>query len=177
MKRKKSAFLPPIFIFFVALLTLAGWLFALSKIYSIKENILSLRRELLESEQKVQDSGALRRLTSGVEEEKIKINSLFLSGSDLVHLIEGLESLGKSSGVEVKINSVLESAEGKEKPHISFSAKGEFNKIFQYLYRLDNFPYPLNIEKASFQKIKTDKTNKEGWQAIFDVKLESYEPS
>ena len=177
MNRKKSAFLLPVFIFLMAFLILAGWFFALSRIYLIKEDILSLRRELLESEKKVQDSGSLRRLASGVEEEKIKIDSLFLNESGLIHLIEGLESLGKSSGVEMKMSSVSTSDETGEKPRISFLVEGTFNQVFQYLYHMDNFPYSLNIEKASFQKIKTEKESKGKWRVVFDVKLESYETS
>lgn len=159
---------------------LAGWFFALSRIYLIKNDILSLRKELLENIKKEEDGGVLRRLAAGIEEGKVKINSLFLSESGLVRLIEGLESLGKNFGLNLKITSVF-AGDDESKPRVSFSIEGTFNQIFQYLYHVDNFPYPLSIEKAFFQKIGAGKEGgkkEEGkWQVIFDVKLESYENS
>lgn len=175
MKRGKFALT---FIFFLISLTLAGWLFALLRIYSTKNDILDLRRTLLENKKQEENSAALRRFTSSVQEEGIKINSLFLNENGLIRLIEGLESLGENSGLELNINSVSVS-DDKGKPRVSFSAEGTFNQIFQYLYHMDNFPYPLSVEKASFQKLRESKEekvkNKEKWKVVFEVKLESYE--
>ena len=167
----------PLLVFFTVFLMLAGWFFALSRIYLIKGDILSLRRELLENKKNEEDAKSLRNIFSDIEEKEVKINSLFLNENGLVHLIEGLESLGKSSGAEMKMNSVSADKGKEEKPRLSFSVEGTFNQIFQYLYHMDNFLYSLSIEKASFQKIKTDKSNKEEWRVFFDVKLENYEPS
>ena len=167
----------PVFAFLMAFLILAGWFFALSRIYLIKGDVLNLRRELLENEKSEEESKFLRSTALSISEKGIKINSLFLNESGLIHLIEGLESLGKSSGVEMKMSSVSTSDETGEKPRVSFSVEGTFNQIFQYLYHMNNFPYVLSIEKASFQKIKAEKSNKGKWKAVFDVKLESYESS
>lgn len=174
---KKSAFLLPVFVFFIVFLMLTGWFLSLSRIYLIRGDILSLRRELIENKKRSEDAKSLRNIISDIDEKEIKINSLFLNESGLVRLIEGLELVGKSSGVEIKMSSVSADDEKKEQPRLSFSVEGTFNQIFQYLYHLDNFPYPLSIEKASFQKTKADKESKGKWQVVFDVKLESYEPS
>ena len=108
----------PLLVFFTVFLMLAGWFFALSRIYLIKGDILSLRRELLENKKNEEDAKSLRNIFSDIEEKEVKINSLFLNENGLVHLIEGLESLGKSSGAEMKMNSVS-ADKGKNRAFLS----------------------------------------------------------
>ena len=87
--------------------------------------------------------------------------------------------------MSLKISAISTEKGVASKPVISFSAQGEFEQIFKYLYFLENLPYLITIDKVSFQNTEVNsaiaqadnkKTNSTSvWQALFSIKLESYE--
>ena len=168
------------------LLAFAGWFYAVSKISSEKKAILELRKTILRGEKKHTNEKSLARLLDGVKKEREAIEAVFLKEDDLIRLIKGLESIGESSGVSLKISAISADKSAASKPVISFSAQGTFEQLFQYLYFLENLPYLITINKVSFQKEEDGKkiaqgnNNKKGdlipsWQALFSIQLESYE--
>ena len=60
-------------------------------------------------------------------------------------------------------------------PTLNFTVKGSFHQLFRYLYFLENLPYLIIIDKATFYKIETDEDGGDQWQANFNIKLEGYE--
>ena len=182
----KSKFFITIFILFALIFSaFAGWFYALSKISSERKAILELRKTILRGEKNKINEKSLVRLIDSVKKEKDAVESVFLKEDDLIRLIKGLESIGESSGVSLKISAISSEKNAVSKPAVSFSAKGTFEQLFQYLYFLENLPYLITINKVSFQneedrKEVTQETNKKNsltpsWQALFNIQLESYE--
>ena len=163
----------------------AGWFYEVSKISSERKAILELRKNILISEKKNTDEKSLASLLDSIKKERGAIESVFLKEDDLVRLVKGLESIGESSGVSLKISAISAEKNSASKPVISFSAKGAFEQLFQYLYFLENLPYLITIDKVSFQNMETgdemaQASNKKinstpVWQALFSIQLESYE--
>lgn len=164
----------------------AGWFYIFSKISSERKAILELRKNILRGEKKSTDEKSLTRFLDGVKNEKGLIESIFLKEDDLIRLIKGLESIGESSGVSLKISAISVEKNAASKPVVSFSAKGTFEQLFKYLYFLENLPYLITINKVSFQQEEdgqktTQKNNDKKsdtiptWQALFGIQLESYE--
>lgn len=131
----------------------------------------------MSNEKKSVDENSLVRFLNSVKKEKETIESVFLKEDDLIRLIKGLESIGESSGVSFKIESISVEKSKDSKPIISFSAKGTFGQLFKHLYLLENIPYFITINKVSFQNEKNDSESDSifGWQALFSIQLESYE--
>lgn len=182
----KSKFFATIFILFLlVILVSAGWFYVFAKISSGRKEILELRKNIMRSEKKMVDEKSLVVFLEGVKKEKGLIESVFLKEDDLIRLIKGLESIGESSGVSLKISAISTEKGESSKPVISFSAQGEFEQVFKYFYFLENLPYLITIDKVSFQNTEANgeiaqadnkKTNSTPvWQALFSIKLESYE--
>lgn len=182
----KSKFFTTIFILLALIfLVSAGWFYVFSKISSERKSILELRKNILRSEKKNADEKSLARFLDGVKNERGLIESVFLGEEDLIRLIKGLESIGESSGVSLKISAISAENKTASKPVISFSAKGTFEQLFKYLYFLENIPYFITINKVSFQNEENGRESAQGknkkidlipsWQALFSIQLESYE--
>lgn len=169
------------FIFMVS----AGWFYVFSKIFSEREAIFELRKNIIRSEKKNIDEKSLNQFLDGIKKERETIESVFLKEDDLIRLIKGLESIGESSGVSLKISAISAEKKKSSKPVISFSAQGTFEQLFKYMYFLENLPYFITINKVSFQNEEDSNesaqvNNKKGsaapgWQALFSIQLESYE--
>ena len=169
----------------IIFLAAASWFYMFSKIYSEKKSILELKKIILQNDKKNNEEKSLVRLLDGIKNEKGLIESVFLKETDLIRLIKGLESIGESSGVLLKISSISTEKNATAKPTLSFSVKGTFEQLFQYLYFLENLPYLIRIDKVSFQNEEDGKKSATGndkksnltplWQALFSIQLESYE--
>ena len=166
-------------------LAFAGWFYVFSKINSEKKEIFELRKIILRNDKKNNNEKSLSRLIDGIKKEKNIIDSFFLKEKDLIRLINGLESIGENASVSLKISSVSVEKKAGSKPGLLFSVKGTFDQLFKYLYFLENLPYLITVDSVSFQKTgdgneNTQENAKENksthlWQALFSIKLESYE--
>ncbi len=169
----KNKFFITIFILFVLFfLASAGWFYVFSKISFEKKEILELRKTILLNDKKNNNEKSLSRLVDSLKNEKNAVDSFFLKEKDLIRLIKGLESIGESSSVSLEISSVSIEKKTGSKPSFSFNVKGTFEQIFKYLYFLENLPYLITIDSVSFQKTEDPAPI---WQALFSIKLESYE--
>jgi len=176
MKNKKFAITVFISVL-ISAASLGAWFFAVSRMYEKRLAITELKKTLLENDRKIMEAKEINSLIASVKKEKAIIDSVFLTEKDLLRVIQGLESIGKSSGVELKIGSVI-AGEGSAKPVFNFSVSGSFEQLFEYFYFLENIPYLINISKVSFQKTEVaGKENVVLWRADFDVELEGYENS
>ena len=182
----KSKFFLTIFILFALIfLVFIGWFYALSKISSERKAIIELRKTILRGEKNNINERSLVRLIDSAKKEREIVESVFLKENDLIRLIKGLESIGESSGVSLKISAISAEKNKTSKPAISFSAQGTFEQLFKYLYFLENLPYMITINKISFQNEEDAKESVPGndkkiglipkWQALFSIQLESYE--
>lgn len=182
----KNKFFATIFVLFVLIfLASAGWFYVFSKISSERKEILELRKNILQGDKKSADEKSLARFLGGIKDEKSLIESVFLKGDDLIRLIKVLESIGEDSGVSLKISAISTEKKEASKPVISLSAEGTFEQLFKYLYLLENIPYLITINNVSFQKEEVGNESAQGnnkkigavpgWQALFSIKLESYE--
>lgn len=182
----KNKFFTTIFVLFISVfLVLAGWFYIFSKISSEKKEILELRKNILHREKKNTDEKSLARFLDGVKNERSLIESVFLKEDDLIRLIKGLESIGESSGVSLKISAISAEKNAASKPVVSFSAEGTFEQLFKYLYFLENLPYFITINKISFQSEEDGKEIVQAggkkiistpvWKSLFNIQLESYE--
>lgn len=182
----KNKFFIIIFVLSVSVfLALAGWFYVFSKIFSEKKAIFELRKNILRGEKKNTDEKSIARFLDGVKNERSLIESIFLKEDDLIRLIKGLESIGESSGVSLKISAISAEKNAAEKPAVSFGASGTFEQLFKYLYFLESLPYLITINKVSFQNEEAGKEIVQAggkkiisapvWQALFNIQLESYE--
>ncbi|HBB56606.1 TPA: hypothetical protein DEW47_01690 [Patescibacteria group bacterium] len=175
MKSKKFV-IPIIFLVAIDAVALIFLFFAVSAINEEKKDILAARELIAKNEKNIDSNSSLKKLASDIEDDKLKVFSMFLSRDELIRIIKSLESIESDSGVSLKISSIdMDEKQSVVAPTLNFTVKGSFHQLFRYLYFLENLPYLIIIDKATFYKIETDEDGGDQWQANFNIKLEGYE--
>lgn len=175
MKSKKFL-ISIIFLMVIDFLAVMIMVFFANRVNEEKNVVLSVKNALAKNENDINSNNFLKKLASDIKEDKLRIYSMFLSRDDLIRIIKSLESIESDAGVSLKISSI--EVDGKNEvaaPTLSFMVRGSFSQLFRYLYFLENLPYLIVIDKASFYKIEADKERAEEWQASFNIKLDGYE--
>ncbi|MDP3902038.1 MAG: hypothetical protein Q8Q21_00425, partial [bacterium] len=168
--------IPIIFLVAIDALALIFLFFVVSAINEEKKDILAARELIAKNEKNIDSNSSLKKLASDIEEDKLKVFSMFLSRDELIRIIKSLESIESDSGVSLKISSIeMDEKQSVVAPTLNFTVKGSFSQLFRYLYFLENLPYLIIIDKATFYKIETDEDGGDQWQANFNIKLEGYE--
>lgn len=186
MLKIKNNFIATVLVLvFVIFIATAGCSFLFFKAYSERKSIIELKKTILQNNKKGEENKILADMFNHLNKEKEIVSSVFIKEEDFVRLIKNLESTGIVAGVALKINSILPANINKKtNPQISLTAKGSFEQIFRYMNMLENLPYLVIIDNVSLQNIQDAKdkledfkkppTNRE-WQALFNLRLESYE--
>ena len=82
------------------------------------------------------------------------IDGAFLTPQQVVEFIQTLERAAAESNIDLVISSAEIATGESENPtqhsNFSISATGNFTKIYEYITLLENTPYRIEIEQASF---------------------------
>lgn len=186
MLKVKNNFIATVLVLvFVILGVTAGCSFLFFKAYLERKSIIELKKTILQNNKKGEENKILVDTLDRLNKEKETISSVFIKEEDFVRLIKNLESTGAIANVALKINSILPAnIDKKTNPQVSLTAKGSFEQVFRYMNMVENLPYLVIIDNVSLQNIQDAKDkpddskkmsmNRE-WQALFNLRLESYE--
>lgn len=180
MLKTKNNFITTVIVsVFIVLTAVSGVFFLFLKVLSERDSVTELKKTILQNNKKSEENKILTDAIDRLKKEKETISAIFLKEEDFVRLIKSLESAGEASGVSLKINSISPTdIDKKTNPQVSFTAKGSFERIFRYMNMLENIPYLTTIENVALQNIQDAKDKSlsgRGWQALFNLRLESYE--
>ncbi|RJQ30818.1 hypothetical protein C4572_03590 [Candidatus Parcubacteria bacterium] len=161
----------------IVLIGLSGsaWFFLAAKIFAARAAVMELKTKVSQNGKKIEEEKNLKRMLAGISKETALVDSVFLGQAELIRLIEGLEGIGSDSGVSLQIKSINVE---KNSPSLNLSLEGSFEKLFEYLYLLENLPYLINIQNVSFRKPDEGSgaaAQSGNWQADFNILLDSYE--
>lgn len=165
---KKKSIIYLIFITILNLLLIGGSLYLYFSIQKQREILKQIPQDLILAETEVQNNKALKKQIEETREYWEKFNSIFLDKDEIISFIENLETLGKKIGLSLEFDSVDTNTEKGQKPHFRFHTEGNFDKLFQFLLLIENYPYQI-----VFQELRFTKTT-ELWRADFDIILTSY---
>lgn len=185
MLKIKNNFIATIIVLILIVLVAGlGVFFLFFKVSSERKSIIELKKTMLQNNKKSEENKILADTLNRLKKEKEIIDAVFLKEEDFVRLIKSLESAGDISGVALKINSISPAnIDKKTNPQVSFTAKGSFEQIFKHMNMIENLPYLVTIESVSLQNIQDAKDKPDNykpplsreWQALFSLRLESYE--
>jgi Tfp pilus assembly protein PilO len=91
----------------------------------------------------------LANVLATVREDKQAIEHYFVSTETLPELIETIEQLGTSTQISFLLTGATVVDTPKPLIHLTFTATGQFNRLYQFLSMLDNAPYALSLNQAS----------------------------
>ncbi len=118
-----------------------------------KSEIVVLEENIENKQQLEQNASSIKHLILDTKKERSELNSYLVDSNELVGFIEKLESVGKHSGVSVKLSSVEEKKEDGLIT-INLSADGKWKEVAYFLKLIEALPKKINIERVVFTKLK-----------------------
>jgi hypothetical protein len=118
---------------------------------------------------------ALERTIKSTEIQRKLIDAYFIPEADVSRFIEHVESLGRSAGVSLKMNSVQKTP--AKKFEVSFVASGTFASIYRMLLLVEAMPFSVKVKSLRMNKnttLPTPGMERDPWQGSFVVSLESF---
>jgi hypothetical protein len=182
--------------FFVVTILLIVSIFDFYAYYIISDQDSRVVQSMSDLDQEMKKSLNLDKVKKVVKETEIsrgQIQNYFIPAGGEVGFIESLESIGRISSVEVKVDNV-DLGSAKDWPGISTAAEqntfqlvkvrlsviGNWNNVNRYWQLLENLPYRVSFDHISLLTSSigslTDKKVKDSnrgpvWQIGFDVSV------
>lgn len=117
---------------------------------------------------------SVRALQSNAGADIAAFERLALTNETLVPMIETIENVGRSLGLETKIISVDKVAKGKDASalggfRVAVESDGGWSGSLAFLKALESLPYRVNFEETSYLK------GASGWHSRIVIFLPSFE--
>lgn len=131
--------------------------------------ILNLTDEVAETRVLAQ---SIRIMQNNAGQDLAAFDNLILSGDKLVPLIEGIEGVGRTLGLDINIVSVgkIEDKKSVEPDiiRIVMETQGSWAQTFSFLRAIENLPHRVMIEESSLLKGEI------GWRLKIILSLYSF---
>lgn len=156
-----------------------------SDIKSKNETILTVEQDLSSKNEKHEYLMSLQNLVESIDPQVKKIESSIIPKSGDVAFIEELESLGRSEGLLVEIDSLNLAGDPKISSStlsmlkVKFRATGAWAEVYKFVSIIESLKYRIKINKFTLSSkeeltaTKNPNGNKE-WQGIFEVSVLEY---
>ena len=113
---------------------------------------------------------SIKSLMEDTKKEREQLANLFVQSKGEVDFIEAVESLGRTVGVNLEIESVgVETMKGKtssstELFRLSAKTEGSWSGIINLLTLLENMPFSISFENLNLRKISGGSNSKDSKQ-------------
>ncbi len=112
-----------------------------------------------------------------LKEERAELESHFTRKSDVVPLLDTLESLAAAVSAKATISSVEVSKDGSVLL-VNLRTSGTFDSLYKFLTLLENASYQIDFSMVDFRKVAA--SSEEGapsaplWEGVFGLKVLSF---
>lgn len=121
----------------------------------------------------------IKSVLSEINPDIRSLSARLVDTEGTIAIIESVESLGRSIGMEAKINSVgVKGADPKSKDAknqttenllLNFSVSGPWDKVYRFLKIVEHLPYKTSIQNVSLNRISADKVSV--WNGSFSISI------
>ncbi len=176
MNLSKTNKLLVIWIVYTLILTIA-YVFIFSNIRAKKANTINAVKEITALEESNSKLYDLKNIALEIEIEKNKLNNFFVGGSrdDILDFIKLIERIGVLSNTDVTKNILNNELESELVWNLNtrITASGTWDEVYTFLILLENIPYKLEINQASFKRlgdIRND-SSESMWSGGFSINV------
>lgn len=168
-KKKKSVIIISLIV--INAIFICGTFLLFYKINLKNKSISKIKEDIIFYEKRLENIKNIEKSLSDSEENGNAIKKVFLNKESIINFIERLEYLAKQTNVGLDMKSVNISSESSRVPVFSFSIRGSFTDIYDYLKFIESESYQITLAKAYFNKSEESS----GWEASFDLELLSFQ--
>lgn len=152
----KSAIINLSIVSVALVLSIIGYVWWHSVLVKKSVSVVNLEHLIVAKMEAAGRIAAARATLSEIEGDEKIVQSYFVSKSDIVAFIDGLESQGRFLGSSVDVLSVapLDSAD-RPMLALTLSVKGSFDAVMRTVGALEYSPYDLSVETFSIEQSTT----------------------
>ncbi|MCR4330343.1 MAG: hypothetical protein NUV49_00420 [Patescibacteria group bacterium] len=150
--------------------------YAFSFLKEKSKEMAMIAGEIQAYEQSGEKLTSMRHLVDETRHEREKIDSLFVSGDDIVGFIGRIESLGRHAGVSLELKSVDVTKDDEGVLSLRFSTKGDWEGTLYFLALMESMPLRIETESVNLRNIKQVEQGKMTtfWSGDFKISLLSF---
>lgn len=162
----------------ITVLLLIGYIMIFSTISSTNKALSELDYELNKEVHTETQLKSLNDIIKDTTEERLTLDSYFISTDGVVDFINNLEIYARSVGASPEIISVniKESilpwaGERFETLNLEIKIEGEWEEVFHFATLIDRMPSYVQVNRASIENIpiKEEEGSSEAWNGIFNI--------
>lgn len=159
----------------IVIITFALLIFIIKPLFSsLKESsgqLFLTMKELTLLESKIQQSSVLEKEIQSLKPDFDRIKALFVDLEMPIGFIQFLEETAESSGVQINISLLPQQEKIQEQPPFPFLkfqllVLGNSKNCLQFLEKLENAPYLIEIESLSSRRITEEQLRTEKYQGF-----------
>ncbi len=143
-----------------------------------ERDLLKSAVELKDLSQKRNDVENLSKLATELKDFRPKLDPYFVDTDTFNLVIERMEALSKTSGVDFRFQSVGKTSfEKRDALAANFSAEGPFNNLMQFMNLIENSQFKLFFNRVDLKLVDLPTAankNTAWWSASFDATLLSF---
>lgn len=143
----------------------------------IQSTTTLLAQQLSASSSHAYSESILEREAKDSAEKRAMVDTYFLTTSSVAPFLEQIETLAKTAGVALVVDSVAEDTRtvaGAKKPEtygvvvFTTSFEGAWQDVYRFLSLLEHIPYASRIERVSLEQISSTENTKAGfgWKGV-----------
>ncbi len=145
------------FAIFVALLALASWALVILFAWTISDLSAARVNAVLDEEKdSTKQAAALRLHTLVRETEHDRATLAALASSDVVHILDTIDSIGKDANVDLKIGQAQGSPatdQGLRSVAFALNAEGSFDAVIKAAALIAALPIPSYVDQFQFERL------------------------
>lgn len=176
-KNKQKTITVLVLIVLLNILLLGVYFYAFSKVKIKNEEASVVSEELNDYLSKEGTVNLLKALVKKTSEDRIKLDSYFVSRDNIPEFTKEIEALGKMSGTDVTIKGLQ--ANGNVLM-IEISSEGNFRNTLQLVSLIESLPFKVEVTKAYLDVTEVEIPEEEGggvrvvWNGNFNIDLTGF---
>jgi len=157
------------------LVLLAGYIYFLFIIFETNKNLRILGEEVLLQSKREEHFRSMKKILGETKNERLELNSRFVSSDNVVSFIENIENLSSVTGVSLDVRSVniieTTSTVNYEWLELSVDVSGSWKGLYHLFSLVDHLPVASSVSGARIVYTNTDEdSGEEVWSGSFRMK-------
>jgi hypothetical protein len=138
-----------------------------------REKLINLESTLEQVVLEEQQYLSQKILLKDTQEDRVELDSYFLTEAGIATFLEEIEMLGEDANVLVNIDSVdvrgSEDEEISDVLDVALDVSGNWVSLFHYLSLMESLPLALTVEKSAMSISGSGEEGSVDWKGSFDI--------
>ncbi|MFT5281004.1 MAG: multidrug efflux pump subunit AcrB [Flavobacteriaceae bacterium] len=151
----------------LVIVVLGVYMYGRSFVHKKDNNVAVLNGQIEKQKGAAEQVNLLRKTAQETSEDRISLDTYFISEGEIVEYLAVLEDIGQKKGIDVSIKNVSQKDGDKTGKNTSqlqvvVQVEGSFKEVRTYLKDLEDLPYLIDFTQTAFSQDFETETDKDG---------------